>query len=188
MIGIILAGGRGDRMQQNTEKPLLEIGGLKMLDLVMNAAKRSELRKVFIAVSPNTPATKKYCSKKRIPFIETRGKGYHEDLADLLNKYSSFVSIASDIPFLKSDTVDTLIKAYDGASITGCISLELVPEGVKTAYVIECDRKLYVAIGVNVVTNLKRSKIVVLNDPLLGINVNTIGELEVARRIFENKP
>ena len=182
MIVIILAGGRGNRMCQNVEKPLLEIKGRKMLDLVVNAVRDSIAEEFLVATSPRTPETKKYCQERRFDIIETEGKGYHEDVISLLESYPAFVSISSDIPFLKGSVIDTLIKAYDGVSIVGCISQAAIPKGIKPSYTFAYNGELHAPIGVNIVTNSESSKIVVFNDPLLGINVNTIEELEIARR------
>ena len=181
MIVLILAGGRGNRLCQNIEKPLLEIEGTKMLDLVANAVKESLTEKFFVAVSPSTPNTKKYCQKKGFNIIETKGKGYHEDIITLLKSYPVFVSIASDIPFLKSHVIDRLINTYDGMSVVSCIPLGIIPKGVKPSHTFVHDGKFFVPIGVNIVTTSEDSKIVVFNNSLLGINVNTIQELEIAR-------
>ena len=182
MITIILAGGRGNRMCQDIEKPLLEIEGRKMLDLIVNAVKDSIAEEFLVATSPRTPETKKHCQERRFDIIETEGKGYHEDVISLLESYPAFVSISSDIPFLKGSVIDTLIKAYDGVSVIGCIPMAAIPKGIKPGYTFAYNGELHAPIGVNIVTRSESSKIVVFNDSLLGINVNTMQELEIARK------
>lgn len=181
MIAIILAGGRGSRIGQKREKPLLEIKGIKMIDLVANAAKESMAEEFFVAVSPNTPKTKKYCEEKAYNIIETGGKGYHGDIVSLLESYSVFVSLPSDTPFLSSRIINDLIRAYNGMSITGCVPVDRIPSGVTPGYSFDYDGTWCAAVGVNIVTHSESSRILVFDDPLLGINVNTLDELEIAR-------
>ena len=189
MISIILAGGRGTRMCQNevflnTEKPLLKIGGVKMLDLVVDAVKKSIVNEFFVAVSPRTCETKKYCREKGYNIIETEGRGYHEDTAVLLKSYPVFVSLSCDTPFISSCAINNLVESYNGMSVTGCIALESIPQGVTPSYTFSHRDILYAAVGINIVAHSENSEIFVFDDPLLGINVNTLEELEVARDYF----
>ena len=81
MIVIILAGGKSSRM--GVEKPLIEVGGKKMIDIAVDAAKDSKAKDFFVAVSNNAKKTREYCIK-RYDTIETPGNGYHKDLKLLL--------------------------------------------------------------------------------------------------------
>ena len=189
MIAIILAGGRGTRMcrnevSSNIEKPLLEIGGVKMLDLVVNAVKKSIVNEFFVAVSPRTCETKKYCQEKGYNTIETEGRGYHEDTAVLLKSYPVFVSLPCDTPFISSCAINNLVESYNGMSVTGCIALESIPQGVTPGYTFSYKGRLYAAVGINIVRCSENSEIFVFDDPHLGFNVNTLEELEVARDYF----
>ncbi|MBU7045576.1 MAG: NTP transferase domain-containing protein [Theionarchaea archaeon] len=185
-MAIILAGGKGKRMCQHKEKPLLEIGEVKMIDLVIDAVKKSSVEEFYVAVSPNTFKTKKYCQEKGFRIIETGGKNYHADIAFLLKLYPVFVSLPSDTPFLTCDDIDDLVMAYTKKSITGCVCQESLPEGITPSHTFECGGKIYTSIGVNVVTDSENSEIFVFDNPLLGINVNTTEELEIARKYFLN--
>jgi adenosylcobinamide-phosphate guanylyltransferase len=186
LIAIILAGGRGKRMCQHKEKPLLEIGGVKMIDLVADAVKRSSVEEFYVAISPNTYETKIYCQEKGFNIIETGGKNYHVDIAFLLKLYPVFVSLPSDTPFLCCDDIDNLVMAYTKKSITGCVCVDSLPEGITPSHTFEFRGKIYTAIGVNIVTDSENSEIFVFDNPLLGINVNTAEELEIARKYFLN--
>lgn len=186
MIAIILAGGRGRRMCLHGEKPLLEIGGVKMIDLVADAVRKSLVEEFFVAVSPRTQRTKEYCQERGFGIIETGGRGYHADIAFLLKSYSVFLSLPADTPFVTSSAINDLVRIYDGTSITGCIPLDSVPRGASPSCSFEYEGKLYLAVGVNVVTSSENSKIFVFGNPLLGINVNNTKELKIANRYFRD--
>lgn len=185
VIAIIMAGGRGSRMGKDVEKPLLEIGGKKMLDLVVDAVKGATVEGFFVATSPETPNTKEYCQERGYTVLETEGKGYHEDVIALLEKYPVFVSVAADIPFLKSSAIDRLVENYDSTSVSGAMPIEIIPETMSQGYTFKHDGKLHAPVGINVVTCTETSKIVSFDDWQLGINVNTSEELELAREMAE---
>ncbi|HIC99722.1 MAG TPA: GTP--adenosylcobinamide-phosphate guanylyltransferase, partial [Piscirickettsiaceae bacterium] len=90
---IILAGGKSSRMGK--EKPILKIAGREMLLWVYERAKMID--EVLIALSKNTPKTKVLCIKERIPFIETPGEGYVQDIQWLLREFGPFVSVPADV-------------------------------------------------------------------------------------------
>ena len=193
MKGVILAGGRGSRMG-GVEKPLLEICGVRMLDIVASVLERSELDGFCVAVSRNAPRTWEYCERRGYDVVETAGRGYHEDISTLLRRFRAFVSVACDLPFLKPWHVNRLVRAssgeHAGKSITAAVPLELVPRGFEPSYVFElrvgggdAQPVRLVACGLNVVTRSESSTVLVFDDPLLAVNVNTPQELELARRL-----
>jgi len=172
-----MAGGKSTRM--GTEKPLLKIGHKKMVDIAADAIKDSKADDFFIAVSKNAIKTGKYCLK-RYNTIETSGNGYHKDLNELLKPFSKFVSVSSDIPFLRGEHINTIINAYGGCSITGAILADSIPSGVTPSHVFENDKKKVVTVGLNIVTASINSSVLLFKDPLLGINVNTKEDLKIA--------
>lgn len=189
MMAIILAGGKGTRFKEKNsilEKPLLEINGIKLIDYVINAIKNSAIEGLIIATSPFVPKTDAYCRKCGFKVIKTAGASYHEDVEYLLKLYPVFLSVVSDTPFLTFDVINTIVKAYDGNSVTGCIPLEIVPKGIEPAYLLDCNGELLVPIGVNIVTKHSSSRIIKFNNPFLGININSVRELEAARKIMSN--
>jgi len=187
MIAVILAGGKGRRMKCSYEKPLMKVGGVSLIDRVVRAVKSSLAERFFIATSSNTPMTSEHCRIMGYDIIHTLGKGFHEDVLELLKKHRAFVSIASDLPFLTADSINCIIKAYRGYSVTGVVELSVIPKGITPSYIFDFKGKQVSAIGLNIVTNSKRSDVLVLNDPLLGVNVNTLRELKVANKIARAK-
>lgn len=65
IIAVLMAGGKGKRMNINIEKPLFKFFDKYLLDHVLDNLKESKyLDKIVVAVSPHTPETKKYISEK----------------------------------------------------------------------------------------------------------------------------
>jgi GTP:adenosylcobinamide-phosphate guanylyltransferase len=180
MITIILAGGKGSRI--GTEKALIELESRKLIDLIVDSVHGSKTEDFLVAITKNTPKTAEYCQHANYKMIETSGEGYHEDLRYLLLRYPKFVSVACDLPFLRSVHIDALIDAYSThhTSITGAVPLAIVHEGITKGHTFEHGGKELVACGINIVTNSKESLPLIFNDPLLAINVNTASDLRIA--------
>ena len=180
---IILAGGKGSRI--GTEKALIKLESRKLIDLIVDSVHGSKTDGFVVAITKNTPRTAEYCQHANYKTIETSGDGYHEDLRYLLRRYPKFVSVACDLPFLRSEHIDALIDAYSmyHTSITGAVPRAIVPEGISKCHTFEHDGEELVACGINVVTNSKESLPLIFNDPLLAINVNTASDLRIARRV-----
>ncbi|MHC1611554.1 MAG: NTP transferase domain-containing protein [Candidatus Methanospirareceae archaeon] len=192
MIAIILAGGRGSRLKRGRdEKALITMGKRgnqrRLLDMVVETVRASNVEDFFVAITKSTPKTEEYCKLANYKILETPGEGYHEDLWYLLPRYLEFVSVACDIPFLRSEHINAIIDAYYAhhISVTGAIPLDILPESITPSHSFEYEGKELVSCGINVVTNSKDSIPFIFDDPLLGINVNTDADLRVARSIFE---
>lgn len=195
MIAIILAGGRSSRLNRGTdeekEKALITIGKdgnqNRLIDLVAETVRASTVEDFLVAVTKNTPKTKEYCKHVNYKTVETPGGGYHEDLWYLLDRYPEFVSVACDMPFVKSRHINSIIDAYRSqrVSITGAVTLDRLPDGITPSHTFEYGGKKLVSCGINVVTNSKDSIPFIFDDPLLAININTDADLNVARSMIE---
>jgi len=193
MIAILLAGGKSSRIRERTEekeKALIIFGRSgnrkRLLELVVESVRASKIDDFFVALTKNTPNTEAYCRRMKYKTIETRGEGYIEDVQDLLLRYPEFVSIACDIPFLRSEHINAIVDAYrlHRISITGAVTLALVPKGITPSYTFEYRGKTLVSCGINVVTRSKDSVPFIFDDPLLAININTAEDLSVAQRMM----
>ncbi len=191
MIAIILAGGKSSRLGEGIEKALIEIGGKRLIDLVVESVRESKAEDFLVAITKNTPKTRKYCKLLNYKTVETPGEGYHEDLQYLLLRYPEFVSVACDIPFLRNGHINAMIDAYlsrkPRISITGAVPLDIVPENITPSYVFKHGGKEFVSCGINVVTTSEDSIPFVFNDPLLAINVNTSDDLSMAKKNLNPK-
>jgi len=197
MMAIILAGGKSSRLNRGTytenEKALITIGKRgnqkRLLDVVAETVRESNVEDFFVAITKNTPKTREYCKLANYKTVETPGEGYHEDLWYLLLRYPEFVSVACDIPFLRSEHINAIVDDYlshkPRISVTGAIPLDMLPESITPSHSFEYEGKALVSCGINVVTNSKDSIPFVFDDPLLAININTDADLRVARSRLE---
>ncbi|WP_258084386.1 NTP transferase domain-containing protein [Thermococcus thermotolerans] len=171
---LIMSGGRSSRMGQ--EKPVLKVGKKPMLLRVYGEAEKAG--EALVALSKNTPRTKELCLREGIPFVETPGKGYVEDLIYLLREFGPFISVSADLPFVRAGDVMAVKKAFDGkVSLTGVLPLRLVPKGLKPVVY-----RGYAIVGLNAV-GTEGEEFLELRNPLLALNVNTPEELKLANRI-----
>ncbi|AAL80424.1 GTP--adenosylcobinamide-phosphate guanylyltransferase [Pyrococcus furiosus DSM 3638] len=173
---IIMAGGKSSRMGR--EKPVLKIAGKEMLLWVYEQAEA--VGEVLVALSRHTPRTRELCLREGIEFVDTPGRGYVKDVQWLLREFGPFISLSSDIPFVKSSDIYSLLKEFDGkVSLTGVLPLEVVPKDL-TPY----SYMGYAIVGINGVAK-EGEKFFVFSNPLLALNVNTPRELELAKRVAE---
>ncbi|NJE61278.1 NTP transferase domain-containing protein [Thermococcus sp. 21S7] len=171
---VIMAGGRSSRMGK--EKPVLKVGGIPMLLRVYREAEKVD--ETITALSRNTPKTRELCLREGIPFVETPGRGYVEDVTHLLREFGPFISVSSDLPFIRAGDFWAIKKAFNGkTSLTGVLPLKLVPKDLKPATYLG-----YAIVGLNAV-GAEGEDFFELNNPLLALNVNTPQELKLANRI-----
>ncbi|MDK2870492.1 MAG: adenosylcobinamide-phosphate guanylyltransferase [Pyrococcus sp.] len=158
------------------EKPVLKIAGKEMLLWIYEQAET--VGEVLVALSKHTPRTRELCLREGIEFLETPGRGYVEDVQWLIRELGPFVSLSSDVPFVKASDVYSLLKEFDGkVSLTGVLPLEIVPKDL-TPY----SYMGYAIVGINGVAP-GGERFFVFSNPLLALNVNTPRELELAERI-----
>ena len=120
---LIMAGGKGTRMECETEKPLIELFGIPMIQYVINALSTSkEISDITVATSPNTPKTSLYMQKQGIKIFQTPGNGYVEDLQYYIKENFSnnsnhvILTITSDMPLINSETIDHVLNEYDASN------------------------------------------------------------------------
>lgn len=114
MIGIVMAGGKGSRMNTPNEK-LLFIYKKPIILHVIDALKDSNMFSQILAItSPNSPKTRDLLQKSNIKIIETRGKGYVEDLNHVLSIINDIVFVTSaDLPLLDDEIIKNIIAKCD---------------------------------------------------------------------------
>ncbi|AUX09820.1 adenosylcobinamide-phosphate guanylyltransferase [Halalkaliarchaeum desulfuricum] len=106
-----MCGGRGTRLESDTEKPLVPICGAPMVDRVRNALQNSHVDEVYAVVSPHAPATRSHLEGE-LPCIETPGNGYVSDLQTALEKgpvEPPVLTAVADLPLLASGPIKRLI-------------------------------------------------------------------------------
>ena len=142
IIAIVMAGGKGERLKADCEKPLFPLNDKFLIDYVLNNLNQSKyLDKIVIAVSPNTLKTKEYVTQEygassldfnlngfnnfdnnavnsKFYYLETPGDGYVEDLSLILDTFNSdspnhiLLFINSDLPLVNGKIIDHVLDVY----------------------------------------------------------------------------
>ena len=184
MIGLIMAGGKGTRMQSNEEKLLLEYKKPLVLH-VIDALKGSNcFEKIIAATSPNSPQTQKIIAENNVTVFETLGENFVEDLNYILKKLDDYVFVTSgDLPLLDESIVEQIVdtvnsdKTWTSIVTTKSFQSSL---GLNPECIILFNNESYVHTGISIVNaseikNLESVKedYLIINDKRVCLNVNT---------------
>jgi adenosylcobinamide-phosphate guanylyltransferase len=188
-----MCGGKATRMQAETEKSLLKVGNVKMIERVVSAlADSGGFDKIVAVVSPNTPKTKEFLGSKEIEVIETAGEGYPQDLSHLLAKLKpeKVMILPADIPLLD---VQTLNDIFDAVSNKQEPAVSIVLDkgfvestGVKPSVVFDryCHSGITVFDTSRVAGGIVQERYVVMNRKEIALNVNTKEEMELVEKLL----
>jgi adenosylcobinamide-GDP ribazoletransferase len=112
---LIMAGGKGTRLQINEEKPLLPVGEKTVIELVLAALKKAKrVDDTVVAISRNTPKTAACLQQRAVKTIETPGKEYVSDMDYAIKKLGleTVLAIGADLPLLTGEVVDDIVARY----------------------------------------------------------------------------
>jgi adenosylcobinamide-phosphate guanylyltransferase len=193
LIAAVMCGGRATRMKAGTEKPLLKVDGIPMIDRVISAlADTCRFDRIIAVASPNTPKTKEFLAAKGIEIIKTTGESYSQDLSRLLlglKPHKVFVAPA-DIPLLDSKTVNDIVvlaSMQTVPAVSVIIDKEFVEKlGVKPSVALG---EQYCHSGITIFDAAKaglgpiEEQYVVMNEVKVAVNVNTKEELGLAEKL-----
>lgn len=191
-----------------SEKPLLEIGGIAMVDRVLAAMKYSRMfNRLILLVSPNVPATREHLSRYRVEIYDSAGGGFSKDLARFLRvcQPEPVLVVPADLPLLDQDLMRTIVVrlASEQASrataansivcnldfvkqlgITPSVTVTEKQDGLETLY---CHSGITL-FDTRLLPNNENSEIqesyAIINDAGLAINVNTLDELQKAEKLL----
>ena len=184
---LVMAGGKGTRMNLDQEKPLIKVDNKPMIQSVIEALTQARtINKILVAISPNTPKTRKYVENYPVTIIDTQAKGYIEDLADILtSKYveenEEIMTIVADLPYIKADDIDEIVHEYhERQKPAMCVS---VKEGVFKEHNINptlvFDQLVPSGVNMLIANNQEQDQTIYITDKIeLAFNINTINELE----------
>ncbi|RAP53083.1 MAG: TIGR00454 family protein [Methanosphaera sp. rholeuAM270] len=192
---LIMAGGKGTRMDLDCEKPLIKVNNKTMISHVIDALLNSRyVDKILVAVSPNTPLTAKYLEDFPVEVIDTSGRGYIEDLSEVLSNRNYveedevIMTIVSDLPFVTSQQLDDVLEHYfERKKPAMCVS---VPEhlfkeyGIKPTLVFDN----LVPTGVNLLlanNDEQEQSIYESKNVELAFNINTINDLDLSEKYVQ---
>ena len=190
MIGLIMAGGKGTRMQSDKEKLLLEYKKPLVLH-VIDALKNSNcFEKIFASTSPNSPQTQKILTQNNIIIFETLGENFVTDLNNILKELDDYVFVTSgDLPLLDENMVKQIVDTVNPKKTWTSIittklfqsSLNLEPECI-----ISFNEEDHVHTGISIVnaSEIKNFDSVyedylIINDKRVCLNVNTKNDFKL---------
>ena len=193
MIGLIMAGGKGTRMESNQEKLLLEYKKPLVLH-VMDALKNSNCFEEIIAVtSPNSPQTHKILAENDVKILETSGTNFVTDLNYVLKKLDDYIFVTSgDLPLLDENIVKQIVDTTNPEKIwTSIVTTASFQSSMNldSEYIISFNDEDHVHTGISIVNANKIKNLdfveedyLVINDKRVCLNINTKNDFELLGR------
>ena len=193
MIGLVMAGGRGSRMEfPSPEKLLLEYEKPVIFHVIDSLNDSHCFSKVFAATSPNSPDTKFELEQVGVETLVTPGDGYVNDLNFLLKKLDGFVFVVSgDLPLLDAEIIQNIVK-FNSESIwtSFLVSKKFLNSlGLESNLLVKYDGVECVHTGISIInadkikdSNLVKENYIVLDDKRISFNLNTKQDYELLQR------
>ena len=190
MIGLIMAGGKGTRMESNKEKLLLEYKKPLILH-VIDALKNSNcFEKIVATTSPNSPQTQKILTEHNVTVFETLGENFVTDLNNILKNLDDYVFVTSgDLPLLDENMVKQIVdtvnykKIWTSVLTTKSFQLSL---NLKPECIIPFNDEDHIHTGISIVNASKIQNLdsieedyIIINDKRVCLNVNTKTDFEL---------
>lgn len=193
---ILMAGGKGTRLEVPCEKPLFKLKEVPLIKYVLDNLNQSKLiDKIIIAVSPNTCKTTQYLKSLDYDFeiLDTSGKDYLTDLSYVLDyfekksKDDTLLFINADLPFICAETIDDVLNHYfksDKDALSVLVPVEIFEElGLDYSY--EFDGN--VPSGLNILRSeniIQEESNIVIPKVELALNINTLLDSKVAEKLY----
>jgi len=185
MIGLVMAGGKGSRMNISDEKLLLKHIHPTILHIVFALQNSECFSKIIAATSPHSPKTKDMLQNAGIDIFKTPGEGFVVDLNSFLKTVNEEVFIVpGDLPLLDEDIVSTIVKEKHSDSLwTSYLVTKdfLTTLGLKSEFTTIFQNKECCYTGISLVNakeinNLDSVEEIyhILNDKRIAFNMNTM--------------
>lgn len=184
MIGVVMAGGKGSRMNLPEEKLLLQYKKPIILHVAQSLLDSNCFSKIIFITSPNAPKTKQLLEKNHYEVIDSSGQGYVEDLNIILKSLNYPVFITSaDLPLLDTKVIKKIVNLYDpNTTWTTILATKkfLNSIGISSSYEVIFENQTCNYTGISIINPEKisdleniKEKFVIINDKRIGFNVNT---------------
>jgi adenosylcobinamide-phosphate guanylyltransferase len=197
---LVMAGGKGTRMELPEEKPLLKVGGKTVIEHVLAALENAKkVDSIVVAVSDYTPKTAKFVAKFPVKVIKTPGKEYVFDMGYAVKKLrlQTVLAVAADLPLITGDTIDDILERYEQCgkpTLTVVVPMETKEKlGLGGEYAFEVENRLVVPAGINVIDGRRideeelDQEIYVVDQKEVAVNINTVQELKIAENLFTKR-
>ncbi len=184
MIGIVMAGGKGTRMNLDDEKLLLEYKKPIILHVVDSLKNSNHFSKILAVTSCNSPKTKKLLEENNVETFDTPGIGYVEDLNLTLKSIHDDVLITSgDLPLLDKEIIQKIVCEFDPKKTWTSILVTnefLISLGLESDYSVIFDEKKCHYTGISLVNSKKISSLenldedyIIIDDKRIAFNLNS---------------
>ena len=184
MIAIVMAGGKGSRMKSSDEKLLLPYKKPIILHVAEALSNSDCFSEIIFITSPNSPKTKKLLLENNYEIIDSTGKGYVEDLNNILQSIDDSVFVTSgDLPLLDEMIIKKITSFYDKNHLWTSILITknfLQNLGISTNFEINFENQLCNYSGISMINSKKISNLdnikenfVIIDDKRIAFNVNT---------------
>lgn len=182
LYALVMAGGMSERFTAG-EKTLANFRGRPLVEHILRALDQSKsISNIIVATSPWTRKTEALLKKKKWKTIIAPGRGYVEDMVHTLRTLGlgKTLVVAADLPLLKSEDIDYVVNKYKEQkepALAVMMPLKLYGKLCLTPTMVMDD---LVPVGVNVVDGKNidgPERVLVLENPRLAFNVNTIEDL-----------
>ncbi|MGQ0771958.1 MAG: NTP transferase domain-containing protein [Nitrososphaerota archaeon] len=182
MIGLVMAGGKGTRMNMPGEKLLLEYKKPTILHVVDAIRESRSFSKIMAATSEHSPNTNKLLLSNGIEIIKTKGDGYVHDLNFALSGIDepTFV-VSGDLPLLDANIVKELVAMHkkDATWQSFLVTKKFLDAlDIKLEFATSFDDQECYYTGISIVNPKKISHKVeetwtILDDKRIALNLNT---------------
>jgi len=190
MIGLVMAGGRGSRMEfPAPEKLLLEYEKPIIFHVIDSLNDSYCFSKVFAATSSNSPDTKFELEQIGVETLDTSGNGYVNDLNFLLQKMDGSVFVVSgDLPLLDKEIIQKLVKFNPESIWTSFLVSKkfLNSLGLKSNLLVKCDGVECAYTGISIINadkiknlNTVKENYIIVDDKRIAFNLNTKEDYEL---------
>ena len=197
---LIMAGGKGSRLEVSEEKPLIKLNEKPVITYVLDSLRQAKnIDNIIVSVSKNTPQTTQLLSKLKIYTIKTPGKDFVYDMAYAIKKLSlkTVLVISSDLPLITSEIIDQIIEKYKiskKSALNVVVPLRKRLElGLSRAYEFYLNNQKVVPAGINIIDGTKiyneelDEEILLLEKNEVALNINTLNDLIIAQDLISKR-
>ena len=184
MIGLVMAGGKGIRMNLDNEKLLLKYKKPVILHVIDSLKNSNCFSKIISITSSNSPKTKKLLEENNVETFDTPGIGYVEDLNLALKTINDVVLVSSgDLPLLDEEIIRKIVNHYNSQNIWTSILVTnkfLTTLGIESEYSVNFDNQKCHYTGISLINSQKITSLenleenfVIIDDKRIAFNLNT---------------
>ena len=184
MIGLVMAGGKGIRMNLDNEKLLLKYKKPVILHVIDSLKNSNCFSKIISITSSNSPKTKKLLQENNVETFDTPGIGYVEDLNLALKTINDIVLVSSgDLPLLDEEIIQKIVTHYNSQNIWTSILVTnkfLTTLGIESDYYVNFDNQKCHYTGISLINSQKitsletlKENFIIIDDKRIAFNLNT---------------